>query len=283
MVEPMVSKLRGGSIAVTRVGLRRGARPRRVRAAVADGYYVIFQLRDYPPHEFWLDGKARPAPASPKGSIHILDMNSTNEALLGDEMDSLNFVLDRPMLDALADEAGAPAPTGLHVPQPWTTPDAELTRLAPIITTALAGGGSTSRMFLDHVGIATAMHLAEQYGGLRRALLRAGGLAPWQERRAKERIAADLAGEASLADMAIECGLSPSHFAKAFKASVGTTPHGWLQASRVDRARELLKDRDLPLADIAIACGFADQSHFNRIFKRATGAAPGAWRRARLS
>ncbi|MGJ7519755.1 helix-turn-helix domain-containing protein [Variovorax sp. LT1P1] len=45
------------------------------------------------------------------------------------------------------------------------------------------------------------------------------------------------------------------------------------------RARELLRASDLPLAEVATACGFADQSHFTRVFSRAEGAPPGHWRR----
>jgi AraC family transcriptional regulator len=280
-VAPAVCRLRDGSIAITRVGLGRDGARLDLRAPVADAYYVIFQLRDHPPHAHWTDGQARHAPASPKGSVHILDLNRINEASLEKELDSLNLIIDRAMLDALAEEAGAPRPSALHVPEAWTTPDPMLSRLAPVLTGTLAAGASPGRLFVDQIGIATAMYLAEQYGGLRRAVLRPGGLAPWQERRAKEMIAANLAKEVSLADIAAECGLSPSHFSKAFKASVGVTPHGWLQASRVDQARALLKDGDLLLAEIAIACGFADQSHFNRIFRRAAGITPGAWRRMR--
>ena len=108
-----------------------------------------------------------------------------------------------------------------------------------------------------------------------------GGLAPWQVARAKALIAADPGGRTSLADVARDCGLSPGYFARAFKASTGTTPHGWLQACRVDRAKDMLLAPDLSLAEVAMACGFADQSHFTRTFFRLAHATPGAWRRVR--
>jgi AraC-like DNA-binding protein len=57
------------------------------------------------------------------------------------------------------------------------------------------------------------------------------------------------------------------------------TPHQWLIERRVDTAKRLLKNDDLPLAQIALACGFANQSHFTRVFKLATGCTPAAWQR----
>jgi AraC family transcriptional regulator len=59
------------------------------------------------------------------------------------------------------------------------------------------------------------------------------------------------------------------------------TPHEWLQTCRVERAKDMMMAADLSLAEVALACGFADQSHFTRIFTRKTGSTPGAWKRLR--
>ena len=79
--------------------------------------------------------------------------------------------------------------------------------------------------------------------------------------------------------LAEECGLSPRHFARAFRQSTGVPPHRWLMRHRVQRAKELLRRQALSLADIALRCGFADQSHFTRVFSREVGFSPGQWRR----
>ena len=68
-----------------------------------------------------------------------------------------------------------------------------------------------------------------------------GGLAPWQERRAKEMLVADLAGATPLAEMATACGLSPGHFARAFRRSTGLAPHAWLLKARVEHAIGVIK------------------------------------------
>lgn len=107
-----------------------------------------------------------------------------------------------------------------------------------------------------------------------------GGLAPWQERRATAMLAERLDGGVGIGELAQACGLSPGHFARAFQRSTGMPPHRWLTLRRVDRARDLLARTELPLAEVALACGFAGQSHFGRVFAAAVGESPGAWRRS---
>jgi AraC-like DNA-binding protein len=60
-------------------------------------------------------------------------------------------------------------------------------------------------------------------------------------------------------------------------------PHAWLLQCRVDAAKSMLRDRRLPLSEVALGCGFADQSHFTRVFSRLVGVSPGLWRRTSLS
>jgi AraC-like DNA-binding protein len=108
-----------------------------------------------------------------------------------------------------------------------------------------------------------------------------GGLAPWQERRAKDLLMANLDGGIGLDALAAECGLSRSHFARAFKTSTGISPLRWLAAQRIDRAKIILQATDLPLEQIADTCGFSDASHLARTFRHATGLPPGDWRRLR--
>jgi AraC family transcriptional regulator len=107
--------------------------------------------------------------------------------------------------------------------------------------------------------------------------------AAWQERRARELIDARLAENLSLAEVAAACGLSVAQFARAFKRSLGVPPHQFLIERRVERARELLLHTGLPLADVAVRCGFADQSHFTKVFHRKVGTSPGYFRGAAQS
>ncbi|MFB0488670.1 AraC family transcriptional regulator [Methylobacterium sp. OAE515] len=106
-----------------------------------------------------------------------------------------------------------------------------------------------------------------------------GGLAPWQLRRLQQRVESEPAKSLSLQTMAQDCGLSTGHFARVFRSSVGSSPRAWLIKERIKVAKQLMRQSDLSLAEIALACGFSDQSHFTRIFTRAEQVSPGRWRR----
>lgn len=107
---------------------------------------------------------------------------------------------------------------------------------------------------------------------------RMSGLSLWQEARAKNFLVNASPDDLSVANVAAACGLSRSYFIKAFKRTTGRTPHRWLMEYRIDKAKNLLRGERL-IAEIALECGFADQSHFTRVFTTMAGMPPGAWRR----
>jgi transcriptional regulator GlxA family with amidase domain len=74
-------------------------------------------------------------------------------------------------------------------------------------------------------------------------------------------------------------GLSQSQLGRAFKASTGLSPHRWQLKARVEKAQELLLSGAMPLSEIALQTGFAEQSHFSRVFKTVIGTSPGVWQR----
>ena len=108
-----------------------------------------------------------------------------------------------------------------------------------------------------------------------------GGLAPWQMRRITEYTERHLGHTIKLIDLARLAGMSRSHFSRAFRTTTGIPPHRWHLNARIRHAQELLLDNGLPLVEIALRTGFADQSHFTRCFQRQIGTTPGAWRRMR--
>jgi AraC family transcriptional regulator len=83
-----------------------------------------------------------------------------------------------------------------------------------------------------------------------------------------------------LKEVARECRLSVSHFSRAFRRTMGVAPHNWLLTRRIEVAKEKLRNSGLSLSEVALACGFADQSHLTRVFTGMVGVSPGAWRRA---
>ncbi|MBY8605696.1 AraC family transcriptional regulator [Burkholderia arboris] len=92
----------------------------------------------------------------------------------------------------------------------------------------------------------------------------------------RERLAADLMATVTLDDVAQAAGLSPFHAARLFTRTTGMPPHAWRNQLRLQRALAPLR-AGVPVADVAAASGFVDQSHFTRHFKRMFGVPPGRW------
>jgi AraC-like DNA-binding protein len=107
-----------------------------------------------------------------------------------------------------------------------------------------------------------------------------------RERKAVARgcdyIEAHCGRDVSLSQLSRVVGLSPFHFARAFEKEIGLPPHAYLEAVRIRKARELLNGR-VPIVEVALQLGYADQSHFTNRFKRALGITPGQYKSGRLS
>lgn len=104
-------------------------------------------------------------------------------------------------------------------------------------------------------------------------------LSPAQQARVREFVDSRLDDDLSVERMAAEVGISPFHFSRLFSASFGLTPHRYVLQMRVARAADLLRAaRQRPLADIALAVGFASQAHLTCAFKSHMGQTPGRWR-----
>jgi len=108
-------------------------------------------------------------------------------------------------------------------------------------------------------------------------------LPPWARERLLRFIDAHIGRRLAIAELASSVGYSQSYFFRAFKASFGSSPHAYVLARRLERARELMLATDDSLSDIAIRCGLADQAHFTRRFRLAFDATPAQWRRRERS
>ena len=108
-----------------------------------------------------------------------------------------------------------------------------------------------------------------------------GGLSPAALQRVQVYVEANLADAMPLQDLAARAALSPFHFARAFRTSVGVPPRAFVEGRRVERARQLLADTTRPITDVAVETGFGTQSRLTTVFKRHTGFTPAAFRRGR--
>ena len=109
-----------------------------------------------------------------------------------------------------------------------------------------------------------------------------GGLPPHLLQRLETHARAALHRRIPSAELAEVAGLSESWLTRGFRASRGQTPQKWLMALRLEAAGAMMPDPKLSLAEIAAACGFADQAHLTRAFRARHGETPGEWRRRRF-
>ncbi|MDB5360818.1 MAG: hypothetical protein JWO51_2115 [Rhodospirillales bacterium] len=156
--------------------------------------------------------------------------------------------------------------------------DAGLSRLCLLLADECHNPHPMGRLYSDSLTLSLLLTLSRARSSAAKS---SGGLAPWQMRRLDDYADANLAEDISLDSLARMVGISRSHFGRAFKQTKGQCPFEWLRAKRVERAKELLLEGVLPVAEVAIATGFADQSHLTRAFCRLVGEPPASWRRAR--
>lgn len=247
---------------------------------IEDAYLISLMLKSLDHHEVWENGRPCPRYSISAGEFHLRDLKREQSALIEQPHHSLQIYLPRAALNEIVDENDA-RPIGELCYQPGVPISDPIVRsIGSCLRNVFERPQEVNSLFLDHLNLALGMHLAQTYGELAPgSRLRRGGLTGWQERRAKDYLTANLSGRGSLKEVATQCGLSTSHFSKAFKETIGVAPHQWLIRRRIELAKAFLKVPTLSLAEVALKCGFADQSHFTRVFTRNVGISPGAWRR----
>jgi AraC family transcriptional regulator len=272
--------LRRGRIAATRVLIDKPPGCWTPPSPVQDAFLLRLHLRDYP--DYRCQEAQGPATAGDMraGETVFHDLRRQPRLMLDKPLDAVDVEISNEAMETLAEDAAAWWRGDLDYTPGRAVTDPTILNLCRSVLPELEGGRVAESLLFDHVGRALATYVAEAYGGMRpNSVGPRGGLAAWQERRAKNMLAANLDGAVTLADVAEECRLSVSHFSRAFRRSVGVAPYCWLLDRRVEVAKDLLLGRESSLSEIALRCGFADQSHFTRVFTRRAGVSPGAWRR----
>jgi len=147
--------------------------------------------------------------------------------------------------------------------------------LSEMITNGLGG-----RLYTESLANLFGIHLLRHYCTTP-ATLRAykGGLSDIQLKCAIDYIRSNLDAKLSLENIAAKLNLSHYYFCVLFKQSMGVSPWQYVIGQRVKRAKELLKNLDLSISEVALACGFSNQTHLNKHFRSVTGIAPGTYRR----
>ena len=154
--------------------------------------------------------------------------------------------------------------------------------LAGIVTLLVAeanSGGSSGRLYVDHLAHALAVRFRQLSGGAQVARSSQEGKMPTRIlERVLDRMRADFNRDLDLKTIAAESGYSRRHFLRTFRASVGYSPHQWLMRLRIEEAKGLLQKGHRSLSDVALECGFSSHAHFSSMFHQIVGVAPREYR-----
>lgn len=158
--------------------------------------------------------------------------------------------------------------------------DSDLWETALKLKAQVENGGSMPRQYAEALGIVLTHELARINGyAAYRRLVNRGGLACWQQKRVASYIEEHVRDDIPLATLAELARLSPYHFSRSFKHSFGMPPHRYHASRRMERAKQLLENRELSVTRIALESGFSDTSTFSAAFHRLTGETPSHYRR----
>lgn len=275
--------LRSAELAVTKTRNDRPVPGLSGSLTAEDAFLVSLKLHDYPDCEPWERGKCIMKADVRAGTTYLYDLKRDPRYVIDKPFHSLFFYIPRSALDGIAEQLNAPRIDELDCRIGVGHDDEIIRHIGASLQEGLRRPDEANQLFVDHMMLGLTAHVARTYGGLQRISAPArGGLARWQAKQACERLESDLGGKLSLQKIAAELDLSVSHFSRAFRISVGLPPHQWLLHQRVKTAKQLMSVRDLPLSEIAIAAGFANQSHFTRVFSSIVGVSPAMWRREAL-
>lgn len=241
-----------------------------------EAFNVITQLTDFRHHRLWRAGTLVHEGGHPRGTLAITDLREEWRCHHLSPFDNVRFQIPFSYIREFAADIGRPDFDWIEC-RPGTK-DTVVLGLAMALLPALEAPLETNVLFVEQVVLAMMAHLAETYAGAPIPARKNGVLAPWQERRATELLAAGLHTSLSIGEVAQACNLSPDHFIRAFRATLGMSPHRWLMEYRVARAKDLL-NQDVPLAEVAATCGFASLDRMTRVFSEMAGIAPDLWRR----
>jgi len=196
-----------------------------------------------------------------------------------EQCECVEVLILRGAFDHVADRQGVSRIKWLDIEAGIATDDTVMQHLSACLDYALDAAEPAMSVAIDQITTSLTVHIAQRYGGL--LLTRTpqrGGLSAWQLRLVLATFDRRLEGSVSIDELARQCGLSVSHFSRAFRRSTGLAPHRWLMQRRVQVAKDLILFEAIPLAQVAVACGFADQSHFTRTFASLIGLTPARWR-----
>jgi AraC family transcriptional regulator len=156
--------------------------------------------------------------------------------------------------------------------------DPVLAGFAQVLLASLDSPISLHPLFGEHIAQAIAMHLVEHYSN-KSVLSKGEALSMREVKTLTHAVSTELHKRWTTSRLAGLIGLSPFHFSRAFKATVGITPHAWVTLQRMEAAARLVYGTKASMAEIANLTGYPSSAHFSQVFQRHWGVPPSAYRR----
>lgn len=269
-----------GTFTIVRLQSSAGLPDRITKISPIPALLVSISLKPLPSSSYrvWASDKVIPTAMVHPLRSNVIDFDSEPRCWAGRAFDYVHYSVPRQGLDDIAEDLGFGRVSDYRLAV--LEDDLVVAQITKSVLPFLGRGDAPSVLALDQFSLILGAHLIQRYGVLQKAAQHLqGGLAPWQKRRASEILHENLHGRIRLTDVARECGLSTSHFARSFKTSFGVSTHQWLIQHRIEHAKQLMMQTTLSLLEIAVQSGFNDQPAFTRTFQQFVGISPGRWRR----
>lgn len=210
------------------------------------------------------------------GSLCIMPAGVSTDWDVSGPVEMFHLYIHRPVFDRAVVETLDADPAGVSLRDDTYVRDQTIEAVIRAAMLPLDWNEPAERVTTSHAGQMLIAYLAARFTDRApQALVARGGLAPAALRRVVDFIEAHLASPLAIQDLADAVGLSPYHFARAFKRATGEPPHRFVLRRRIARARDLIAAGTLPLAEVALAAGFSSQSHLTQRFRELTGLTPG--------
>lgn len=247
----------------------------------APSHMALVMLTPQPGREVSLNSDRRSRFLAPVGTVEIIPSNAEVFARWKSAKENLLLALAPEQLSMLAglefergDFEFRPPAAG-HV-------DEKALLLAKLIREEFQNGEPLNHLYMDSLMTVFSTYLLRNYSSLqdRPASPSRGGLPPRAWRDVQDYIRANIGEPLSVERLAMVAGLSPSHFLRAFRQTVGQAPHQYVLATRLELAEQLVMSTDMPLARIASLAGFASHSHMTASMRRHKFTTPSELRRA---
>jgi AraC family transcriptional regulator len=214
------------------------------------------------------------------GDIDIIPAGTPSRWEMEDENDTtLLLSLPQTLLRSVANESGLDT-ARMEIRNRFQIRDTGLEALCWAMKREMESGYQSGRFYLDGLALAVASRVVARHSSVAKLTeQRNEGLTGRRLKQVLSFIEDQLAEDLSLEQIAAVAGVSPSHLNKLFRISMGAPLHQYLIQRRVERAKTLLMQDGLSMADIALAAGFAHQSHMARQMRRVLGMPPRAMKR----